>query len=126
MMAGDKKPYKKKLGAWGEECACTYLVNEGIQIVERNARTPFGEIDIVGRQNDLFIFIEVKTRSSIRSGYPEEAITTEKIRHMDESINWYLENHPEIKDKWRVDVISIVGGPGSNTSPKIQWWQNEF
>ena len=125
-MAGEKKSYKKKLGAWGEEYACTYLVNEGIQIVERNARTPSGEIDIIGRHNDLFIFVEVKTRSSIGNGYPEEAITTEKIRHMDESINWYLENHPEIKDKWRVDVISIVGRPGSKTTPKIQWWQNDF
>jgi len=126
MMAGEKKSYKKKLGAWGEEYACTFLVNEGIQIMERNARTPFGEIDIIGRQNELFVFVEVKTRSSLISGYPEDAITTDKIRHMDESINWYLENHPEIKDKWRVDVISIVGRPGSKISPKLQWWQNEF
>ncbi len=126
MSAVEKHPYKKELGAWGEEYACSYLLQDGAQIIERNARTPFGEIDIVARQNGLYVFIEVKTRSSVLGGYPEEAITTEKIKHMEESIGWYLENHPEIGDRWRVDVISIVGSPKSKTTPILEWWQNEF
>lgn len=52
----------KRLGAWGEEEACKFLVRQGFQIKERNYHATVGEIDIVAKQGDDFYFVEVKTR----------------------------------------------------------------
>jgi putative endonuclease len=117
---------RKSLGTWGEDCACSFLTNQGFSIVARNIRSPYGEIDILAQKENLLVFVEVKTRSNTVNGYPEAAITEMKIKHMEESIQWYLDQHADIKDNWRVDVISVIGKPASKQLPKIDWWQNEF
>ncbi len=126
-MSNEKKNlYRIRLGKWGEDCACRFLEEQGYLVVERNVRSPYGEIDIIVSKNEAIVFVEVKTRSSIDNGYPEEAITEGKIQHIEETLQWYLEKHPETGDNWRVDVVSVVGRPESKDSPKIDWWQNEF
>jgi putative endonuclease len=56
--------YKKEIGAWGEENASDWLAERGYQIIARNVRTPYGEIDIIAQQGDVTVFIEVKTLTS--------------------------------------------------------------
>ena len=118
--------HKVRLGKWGENCACEYLVTHGMSVVGQNVRSPYGEIDIILMDGSTTVFVEVKTRSNARSGYPEDAITPEKMKHLDESSRWYIDQHPEIGDNWRVDVVTVVGHPESRKTPLIDWWQNEF
>jgi putative endonuclease len=126
MDAFKKRDRRKNLGKWGEDCACTFLVNQGFSIVARNIRSPYGEIGILVQKANQMVFMEAKTRSNTTNGYPESAITDGKIKHMEESIQWYLDQHWDIKDNWRVDVISVIGKPDDKQLPKIDWWQNEF
>ena len=73
-MAGSNQ----SLGRWGETVAAVYLIDLGYIILECNFRTPYGELDLVTFYQDQVIFVEVKTRSSNRFGWPEESITEKK------------------------------------------------
>jgi putative endonuclease len=106
---------RQSLGRWGESIAARYLESQGYTIFERNARTPYGEIDIVANQTEvgtsgsdtLTVFIEVKTRSTKTFGYPEEAINVRKQEHMLAAAQSYIQEHGELGDDWRIDVIAI-------------------
>ncbi len=110
------KTHNQKIGRWGEEIASAYLQKRGYKFVDANVRTPYGEIDLILRLNEITIFVEVKTRTSTRYGYPEEAITPQKQQHMLESAGHYVQEH-EI-DFWRVDAVSVIGKP-SGKEPEI-------
>ena len=112
--------HNQRIGKWGEETAVEYLVERGYEIIARNTRTPYGEIDIVARQSDNTIFAEVKTRTSNKMGLPEESITPRKREHMLNAAEHYAVEH-EI-DHWQIDVISVEGKPGSK--PKITHFEN--
>ena len=112
--------YKQQIGKWGEEAATGYLIKHGLEIIERNARTPYGEIDIVARQDDIYIFVEVKTRTSNKMGLPEESITHRKRERMLAAADHYAAEH-EI-DHWQIDVVSVEGKPAS--IPKITHFEN--
>src|SRR5436190_4361834 len=107
--------HHQRIGKWGEETATEYLTQRGYEIIARNMRTPYGEIDIVAKQGDTFIFIEVKTRTSNSMGLPEESITPRKRQHMISAAEYYAAEH-EI-DHWQIDVVSIEGKLGSK--PRI-------
>ena len=62
------KPNLKQLGGAGEDLAAKALKKQGYKILERNYRTPLGEVDIIARQRGVLVFIEVKTRTSARFG----------------------------------------------------------
>ncbi len=64
-----------QIGKHGEELAKNFLQKNGIEIVNMNYRTPYGEIDIVGKGRDQLIFFEINTRTSQRFGDPEESMT---------------------------------------------------
>jgi putative endonuclease len=103
--------YKKEIGAWGEEIASGWLAEHGYQIIARNVRTPYGEIDIIAQQNDVTIFVEVKTLTSSVNFFPETNITSAKQQHMLNTAQHYAAEH-EI-DHWQIDAISVEGKPGS-------------
>ena len=112
--------HNQRIGKWGEEIASDHLIQKGCDILARNVRTPYGEIDIVAKQGGITIFVEVKTRTSNKMGLPEESITARKREHMIACAEHYaMEN--EI-DRWQIDVISIEGKPG--TEPKITYFEN--
>jgi len=117
---------KIRLGRWGENCALEYLEAQGLTLIGRNLRSPYGEIDIIMNKEGLTVFVEVKTRSNAGNGYPEDAITPGKIKHLDDSAHWYIDEHPDIGDNWRVDVITVIGRPENAATPIIDWWQNDF
>ena len=112
--------HNQRIGKWGENAATAYLTERGYEIIARNVRTPYGEIDIVAGQEDVTIFVEVKTRTSNKMGLPEEAITSRKREHMLAAAEHYASEH-EI-DHWQIDVISIEGKPG--LKPKITYFEN--
>ena len=113
------KTSRQALGAWGEDQAAAFLEKRGYAILDRNARTPYGEIDLVARQEfpgeagaggdskSMIVFVEVKTRTSLKFGYPEQAVNSRKQEHMLASAEAYLQSHPELEDDWRVDVIAV-------------------
>jgi putative endonuclease len=109
-----------RIGKWGEQVAVEHLVSRGCEVVGRNVRTPYGEIDIVARQGDITLFVEVKTRTSNKMGLPEESITARKREHMIACAEHYAAEH-EI-DHWQIEVIAIEGKPGS--TPKVTYFEN--
>ena len=112
--------HNQRIGKWGEDTAVEYLVQLGYEIITRNVRTPYGEIDIVARQGDMTIFVEVKTRTSHKMGLPEESITARKREHMLAAADHYAAEH-EI-DHWQIDVIAIEGKPPD--IPIITYFEN--
>jgi putative endonuclease len=103
--------HNQNIGAWGENLTAEYLIRNGYSILDRNYRTPAGEIDLVTlkKVNDepCLAFIEVKTRTNLSNGYPEESVTSEKWLRILEATDHYLENHLEYEYDWRIDVIAI-------------------
>lgn len=112
--------HNQRVGQWGEGTAADHLTGRGCEIIARNVRTPYGEIDIVAKQGDVTLFVEVKTRTSDTMGLPEESITARKRQHMLSAAEQYAMEH-EI-DHWQIDVISVEGKPGS--IPKITYFEN--
>ena len=97
-----------QIGKHGEELAKNFLQKNGIEIVNMNYRTPYGEIDIVGKGRDQLIFFEIKTRTSQRFGDPEESITQKKKDALINSCLQYLQEHDLFDCSWRIDVIAIL------------------
>ena len=110
------------LGRWGEMKAAEYLIKKGIEIIEHNAYTPHGEIDIIGRKGEQLIFFEVKTRTSNNFGNPEEAVTQKKKEHLINSAMFYLQENCENELDWRIDVIAIKRK--ANQELEILWFKN--
>lgn len=73
---------RKELGHLGEQAAARYLEERGYQILERNHRTPFGELDLIARFQRQLVFVEVKTRRGKGFGSPAEAITRKKQQRL--------------------------------------------
>jgi putative endonuclease len=112
--------HNQTVGRWGEETAVTFLSRRGYEILARNARTPYGEIDIIARQGDVTIFVEVKTLSSSRSFFPEQNVTARKREHMLACAECYASENAI--DHWQIDVIAVEGRQGME--PKITHFEN--
>ena len=110
----------QRVGKWGEDTVAAYLVGRGYEIVARNARTPYGEIDIITKQGDITIFVEVKTLRLSRNFFPEQNVTTRKRAHMLACAEHYaMEN---AIDHWQIDVIAVEGRRG--LEPKVTHFEN--
>lgn len=116
--------YKQNIGKLGEDIAVKYLKNKGYEILERNYRKPWGEIDIIARKSDDLVFVEVKTQSAGFEWRPEENITFHKKRQLSRIISTYIKEH-KIKESqdWRVDVLAIELDFGSKNA-KIEQIKN--
>ncbi len=110
----------QKIGAWGESVAARYLEERGYNVIARNVRTPYGEIDILAEKDGFTVFVEVKTRTSSSLGPPEISVTPRKQEHMLAAAGQYAQEN-EI-DHWQIDVIAVEGKP--NTIPKITHFEN--
>jgi putative endonuclease len=110
----------QRIGKWGEDTVAAYLATRGYEILARNARTPYGEIDIVTRQGDITIFVEVKTLRSSKDFFPEQNVTARKQAHMLASAEHYAAENAI--DHWQIDVIAVEGKVGPE--PKITHFEN--
>jgi putative endonuclease len=97
--------HNQRVGKWGEQAAADFLAERGYEIVARNLRTPYGEIDLITQKDGFTIFVEVKARTSKVFGPPEVAVTPRKQGHMLACAEHYAQQN-EI-DHWQIDVIAI-------------------
>jgi putative endonuclease len=114
---------RQELGKWGEEIARKFLEKQGLVILDTNARTPYGELDIVAQEGDQVVFVEVKTRSSKSLGLPEESVHSKKVEHIVKSCNAYIQTHEGLPDYWRIDVVAILGRE-IDSNPSVEWFQS--
>ncbi len=115
--------HNQRIGRWGESIAVDFLLQRGFKLVAQNVRTAAGEIDVIVEKDGKVVFVEVKTRSNTQTVYPEEAVTDEKLEHMQDSAEIYLSEHPEYSEDWRIHVIAIIGHPGT-AHPQIEWYED--
>ncbi|MDP2789784.1 MAG: YraN family protein [bacterium] len=97
-------------GKRGEDFAASFLLKNGFRIVERNVRTPFGEIDLVCNDATTTVFVEVKYRASTAFGQPEEVVVGKKLMRMRHAAEWYVTQH-KLQGAYRLDVVGITGDP---------------
>jgi putative endonuclease len=98
----------KTIGKLGEEAAKQYLEDMGYKIIEINYRDSLGEIDLIGFDNNVLAFIEVKTRRSTRYGTPREAVDEIKQRKLTRVARSYLARNRILYKQIRFDVVEVI------------------
>ena len=99
------------VGAYGERLAARYLMERGMQILDRNWRCDQGEIDIVAMDGSCLVIVEVKTRRSLAFGSPVEAVTAVKAARLRRLSGCWLAGHRSLVDSVadvRIDVIGVL------------------
>lgn len=110
-----------ELGKWGEDLAADYLQRKGYTIIERDWKSGRRDLDIVAKNGNVIVFVEVKTRRNSLYGQPEEAVDYRKLQSLQQAINHYIKFR-HIRQEVRFDIISVVGTIGSE--PDIQHIQD--
>lgn len=111
---------KREVGKAGEDTAIYFLQNKGLEIIARNYYTFNSEIDIVAREKEYLVFVEVKERKSDEFGNPLYAVTKVKQKRLVKAAMQFMyENHYSQDTFVRFDVIGINGS-------NINWIQNAF
>ncbi len=98
---------RQEIGKLGEKEAQKFLKKRGYRIRETGFRCRHGEIDIIARQKDYLVFVEVRTKSNLDFGTPEESITQAKKERLIASALTYTNTHQNIPSLWRIDVVAI-------------------
>ncbi|MEA3297960.1 MAG: YraN family protein [Chloroflexota bacterium] len=98
---------RQEVGRLGERLAAKFLRRRGYHIIETNFRCRGGEIDIIARQRDCLVFIEVRTRSSSSFGSPEESVTQAKRSKLIFTALTYISSHSKLPEQWRIDVVAV-------------------
>ncbi len=97
-------------GRKGEAEAENYLREKGYKILRRNFKVSFGEIDLIAKDKDTIVFVEVKARNSLRFGLPREAVTYRKQQNIRKVALLYLQLNHMLDQNCRFDVIEILNG----------------
>lgn len=119
--------YNKITGKCGENAVASYLKKMGYKILERNYRNKIGEIDIIAKNKENLVFVEVKTRSSDKFGTPAEAVTYYKKQKIVNAAKYYLMKNPT-ELNIRFDIAEVYGRfDGSTFSfEKINYFEQVF
>jgi putative endonuclease len=112
----------RAVGGQAEDMAAHYLTKRKYKIVARNVIYPFGELDLVAKDKQTLVFIEVKYRKTLAFGSPHDAVSRTKQRKIILAAKAYLQTFDEFPH-CRFDVISLWG---DLTSPKIEHMENAF
>lgn len=110
MQIAQKNFYKKFFGKIGEKKAEEFLKKQGYKILETNYKTHNGEIDIIAKDKEYIVFVEVKTRSSNEFGLPAEAVDRKKQEKYVKVASEYLLKTKNTESACRFDVIGIENG----------------
>ncbi|MFA6027339.1 MAG: YraN family protein [Patescibacteria group bacterium] len=116
--------YNQYLGKVGEKIAIKYLEQKNFIIIDRNFYTRWGEIDIIAEKDDRLHFIEVKTRTNLNRGRPEEAITWGKYRRAKRAVAIYLSQN-NFKAVYQIDVLAILYDTVLNKA-QVRFFPNIF
>jgi putative endonuclease len=98
---------RQEVGKLGEKAAQKFLKKLGYRIRETGFRCHHGEIDIIAQQKGCLVFVEVRTKSNLDFGTPEESITQAKKEKLIASALTYTTAHQDIPSLWRIDVVAI-------------------
>ncbi len=98
---------RRDTGIRGEKLARDFLKKRGYRILETNYRCPEGEIDIIAKHKDSLVFIEVRTKKSLKFGSPEESITPTKKERLRATASHYQQTHNDLPLLWRIDVVAV-------------------
>ncbi|MCU7494643.1 MAG: YraN family protein [Ignavibacteria bacterium] len=113
-----------KAGREGEEMAARLLESKGFRIVERNYHFGKGEIDIIAKDGETLVFVEVKYRQNLEYGEPEYSITPAKIKQVRKLAECYLFERKIDESACRFDVVAILEErPGE---PVINYYEDAF
>lgn len=103
-----------------EQIACQFLESNGLKVIEKNFSCRIGEIDIILKDGDTYVFTEVKYRKNVKYGNPYEAVTKYKMKKISRVSLYYI-NYKKLpmNGSFRFDVVSILDG-------EITWYKNAF
>ncbi len=99
------KKLNRNKGRMGEEIATKELQRKGYEIVERNYQNRYGEIDIIAKEGETLVFVEVKAKTEDLTGNPEEMVGRGKLMRVRNMANIYLDGKEVL---CRIDVVAIV------------------
>ena len=119
----------REQGEYTENLACKYLVDKGFKLIEKNFNCRVGEIDLIMKDNDSLVFVEVRYRRSNSFGSGAESITTSKQSKLIKTASLYLQQHAKLnKYPARFDVVSIAGFIETDNINNIDfdWIENAF
>jgi putative endonuclease len=113
------------VGRRGEEAARVFLRRRGVRILAQNFACAAGEIDLVGREGDVLVFIEVKARTSAAFGPPHLAVHRRKQRQIVRAAQWYLAERRMPEVPCRFDVLALTF-PEDGGAPRVDWVRDAF
>lgn len=115
----------KDIGNWGEDYAVNYIKELGYVILCRNFRSKCGEIDIIAKEKNYIVFIEVKTRYSTRFGIPVEAVSLSKQLKIIKTAQYYIMKYNPSTYFYRFDIIEICA-TYNDSSVSVNLIKNAF
>jgi putative endonuclease len=107
-------------GENAEQQACDFLISQGLTLVERNFRSPYGEIDLIMRDGETLVFVEVRYRKNAKFGSALESVTVAKQIKISATTEVYLNALGNEMPRMRFDVVGILG------DGDLQWVKNAF
>jgi putative endonuclease len=111
-------------GQAAENLARDHLLRQGLAVIERNVRTPYGEIDLICEHAGTLVFVEVRFRRDSSYGTPAETVGVQKQRRLRDSAEHYLQaRRLGSKKPARFDIVAIHG---PLAQARVEWLQNAF
>ena len=117
------KNRRQKFGEKGEAIAVRQLKKAGYKIIDTNYRTQLGEIDIIAKEKDTIVFVEVKARRSVHFGSPKQAVTLQKQKKISMVALYYLKTIGQSSAKARFDVVAVIA---NRDEPRVEIIKNAF
>jgi putative endonuclease len=102
------RPVSHVVGRLGERLAEQHLLDQGAQLLERNYRVNYGEVDLLFRDEDELVAVEVKTRDVEDLEQPEEAVRWDQLRRIARAMATYAADEDLLEIPWRIDVVVVV------------------
>jgi len=117
-------PTTLQIGTAAESLACDYLQQQGLDLLARNFRAPFGELDLIMQDHDYMVFVEVRFRRNHRYGSGADSVHAVKQDKLIKTALYYLQQHPRLaKRPVRFDVVSISI---MDKRPQVDWIKDAF
>ena len=114
----------RESGTLSEDLACAHLRDAGLALLARNVQCRHGEIDLVMRDGDIVVFVEVRYRRGGRFGDGIDSVGASKRARLGKAASVYLAREPRLAQRaCRFDVIAVSGSP---TQPAFDWRRNAF
>ncbi|MEW5785849.1 MAG: YraN family protein [Bacillota bacterium] len=111
---------RQRIGQSGEKAALEYLNSRGFRIIQLNYRCPLGEVDIVARERETIVFVEVRTRTGGAMGRASESITRNKEKKLKRTALYYLQKEHGREMPCRIDCVAIEMDPENLTVLNIE------